>query len=106
MTLCDYPTLVQSTVTSTSIAHTWGAVTGASSYRLAWRIQGGTWAYIDGVTSGYTKTGLVADTTYEFYGATLNAQGLVGAGGLLSTVITSAAADTNSTNCTNWIKCI
>lgn len=60
-------------VTTTSIDLSWRAEVGATSYTLWWQVTGGTYASITGLTATtYTKIGLTAGTSYEFYIQVLN----------------------------------
>lgn len=60
--------LAAGTVTSTSVALTWNAVTNADSYRIRWSPAGaGTWTQRPTTTNlTDTVTGLTASTSYDF----------------------------------------
>ena len=67
---CGTPgSLTASSVTTTSAALGWGAVSGATSYTLQWKLaSSGTWTTtVSGLTTtSYALTGLVANTAYNF----------------------------------------
>jgi hypothetical protein len=87
--------LSSSAITSSSITVSWPAVTGASAYRIAWRPSGGSYTYINNIAGLSTViSGLSASTLYEFYGASYNAQSVLGGGGILASASTTAVADT------------
>ena len=64
----QHPTvLVASNVTSTSVDLSWDASSCGTSVNLRYRVVGGTWnPNINGVTSPYLLTGLLANTDYEW----------------------------------------
>lgn len=67
--VCAVPSsLATSTLTSSSATLTWGAVTGAQSYTLRWKLNTATaWTTVANVTStSYNLTGLTSNTTYNF----------------------------------------
>jgi hypothetical protein len=64
---CNAPSnITVSGITNASATISWGAVSGATSYNLQYRIVGtGTWTTVNNVTSPHTINGLNADTQYE-----------------------------------------
>lgn len=55
------------TATATTVPFTWETVTGADSYTIQWRTEGGEWTQVPDIASSpYTVEGLTADTAYEF----------------------------------------
>jgi hypothetical protein len=90
---CSTPTgLASSAITSTGATVSWTAVSGAVSYDLQYRVNGGTtWTSVAGVTTASRAlTGLTASTTYEFQVRT-NCSGSSSAFSASSTFATSAA---------------
>ncbi len=68
-TSCTTPTgLASSSITNTSATVSWGAVTGAASYNLQYKVStASTWTTISGLTTtSRSLTGLAAGTTYNF----------------------------------------
>ncbi|MDX1908652.1 MAG: GEVED domain-containing protein [Bacteroidia bacterium] len=68
-TACGVPAgLSSSAITSSTATLSWGAVSGAVSYDLQYRVNGTTtWTSVTGLTGiSYNATGLTASTTYEF----------------------------------------
>jgi len=65
---CGTPSGLNATnITQTSATLNWGSVSGATSYNLQWRISGGSWNTVNGIsTTSYGLTGLSAGTTYNF----------------------------------------
>ncbi|MFZ4633151.1 MAG: M43 family zinc metalloprotease [Saprospiraceae bacterium] len=65
---CGTPGNLNATnITQTSATLNWGSVGGATSYNLQWRIAGGTWNTVTGLTgTSYSLTGLTINTTYNF----------------------------------------
>lgn len=65
---CAIPGSLSSTPSTTGATLTWGAVSGAQTYILQWKPQGGTtWTTISGITSNsYALTGLNQSATYEW----------------------------------------
>lgn len=67
LSFCTVSNLQVNTVTATSASTSWNAASGASSYTLRYREQGGTWASIPNIqTLTYNLTGLLGNTTYEW----------------------------------------
>ena len=66
--VCSLPAgLVVTSVTATSAALSWTAVTGATGYSIQYRIVGtSAWGYATSVTNTKTVTGLTPSSTYEF----------------------------------------
>ena len=63
---CDVPTgLTVGTITHESIAISWDANAGVSSWNVQYRPQGGTLSSATATTNSYTITGLTPETTYE-----------------------------------------
>ena len=67
-TTCGTPaSLTSSSVTTTSATVSWGAVTGASSYNVQYRVNGTTtWTTVTSTTNSRSLTGLTANTTYQY----------------------------------------
>ncbi len=67
------PVLTGKAASSSSIALTWTAVTGASSYELQGSTNGGqSWTTLQNSSAqSYTQTGLSADTVYDYQIATI-----------------------------------
>lgn len=65
---CGTPSGLSATnITQTSATLNWGSVSGATSYNLQWRISGGSWNTVNGIsTTSYGLSGLSAGTTYNF----------------------------------------
>lgn len=66
---CGAPSGLSATsITQTSATLNWGAVSGATSYNLQWKIStSGTWTTVSGLTgTSYNLTGLTASTTYNY----------------------------------------
>lgn len=66
---CDVPTgLAASSVTTSSATVSWGAVSGAASYNLQYKVStSSSWTTVSGITSAsYNLTGLSASTTYNY----------------------------------------
>ena len=78
--LCGIPSgLASSTVTTTSALVSWGAVSGATSYTLQYKLSTATtWTTVSGLTSTtYNLTGLASLATYNYQ---VNATCLAGTG--------------------------
>ncbi len=75
-TLLSSPIISSLTNTANGVQVTWGAVSGASKYRVFYRIGSGAWVTVDDVT-GTSKevTGLTSGTTYTFYVRCVSADG-------------------------------
>lgn len=70
------PTLTFSSDTSTTQTLTRNSVTGGSSYRLYWKVSGGSYALAtSSMGTSYTKTGLLPLTSYSYYVVSRNAYG-------------------------------
>jgi hypothetical protein len=73
------PTTVTATSGSLSVALTWDAMTGATSYRIYWNTTGNVTTLDSelnpGITSALTHTGLVAATKYYYRILSINAGG-------------------------------
>jgi hypothetical protein len=96
---CGTPaSLASSAITSSSATVSWGAVTGASSYLVQYRVATATtWTNSVSVTAATaTITGLTAATAYQ-YQITATCSGTAGTASATGTFTTSAA----STNCTD-----
>lgn len=67
-TTCGTPaSLTSSSVTTTSATVSWGAVSGASSYNVQYRVNGTTtWTTVTSTTNSRSLTGLTANTTYQY----------------------------------------
>lgn len=66
---CSTPAgLASSSITSTSATVSWGAVSGAVSYNLQYKISSSaTWTTVSGITAtSYNLTGLTASTVYNY----------------------------------------
>jgi hypothetical protein len=90
---CGTPaSLASSSVTSSSATVSWGAVTGASSYLVQYRVSTATtWTNSVTVTAATTTiTGLTASTAYQFR-VTATCSGTVGTASATATFTTSAA---------------
>ena len=64
---CGVPTgLAASSITANSATMSWGAVSGASSYNLQYKISSGSsWTTVNTTSTSYNLTGLTASTTYN-----------------------------------------
>lgn len=63
---CGLPTgLATSSVTSSSFTASWSAVSGASSYDVRVRTNGGSWSSFNSTSTSLNVTGGTASTTYE-----------------------------------------
>jgi hypothetical protein len=96
---CGTPaSLASSSITSTSATVSWGAITGASSYLVQYRVSTATtWTNSVTVTAATaTLTGLTASTAYQ-YQVTATCSGTAGTASAIGTFTTSAA----STTCTD-----
>jgi len=94
--LCAVPAgLASSTITTTGATVSWTAVSGAVSYDLQYRVNGGTtWTSIAAIaTTSRALTGLTANTTYEFQVRT-NCAGSSSAFSASATFTTSAVVVT------------
>ncbi len=67
--------LSSSGITSSSASLSWNAVSGATSYDVQIRPQGGTYSTYNVTTNSYTATGLTASTTYEWSVRAVNTYG-------------------------------
>lgn len=101
-TTCDVPTALSvASITSSSAVISWGAVSGAVSYDVQYRVAGGTWSQGNVTGTSANFTGLVAGTVYEWAVRT-NCAGGSSAFSATSTFTTSAAsACTNDSYETN-----
>jgi hypothetical protein len=65
---CGVPTsLSASSITSSSATLNWGAVSGAVSYNVQYRVNGGsTWTTTTSTTNSRAISGLAASTTYQY----------------------------------------
>jgi len=64
---CAVPSgLSTGSITSSSAVISWGAVSGAASYDVQYRVAGGTWAQGNVTGTSANFTGLTAGTTYEW----------------------------------------
>jgi len=96
---CGTPaSLASSSITSSSATVSWGAVTGASSYLVQYRVSTSTtWTNsVTVTTASATLTGLTASTAYQ-YRVTATCSGTAGTASAIGTFTTSAA----STSCTD-----
>ncbi|MEN9331953.1 MAG: hypothetical protein RLZZ94_1043 [Bacteroidota bacterium] len=96
---CGTPaSLASSSITSSSATVSWGAVTGASSYLVQYRVATSTtWTNNATVTAATaTLTGLTASTAYQ-YQVTATCSGTAGTASAIGTFTTSAV----STSCTD-----
>ena len=81
--------LAAGTITTNSIAMSWTAVSGATSYKLEAQING-TWTTVyTGSNASYTHAGLTANTTYNYRVSATNTGGT-------SAASTAASAKTNA----------
>ena len=58
--------LTSSSITTSGASLAWTSVSGATSYDVQIRPQGGTYATYNVTTNSYSATGLTANTTYEW----------------------------------------
>ncbi len=68
-TNCGTPSgLAASSITQTSATLAWGAVSGATSYNLQWKLgSSSTWTTVSGLTAtSYALSGLTASTAYNY----------------------------------------
>lgn len=68
-TSCGTPSgLAASNITQTGATLTWGAVSGATSYNLQWKLaSSSTWTTVSGLTTtSYALSGLTASTAYNY----------------------------------------
>jgi hypothetical protein len=95
---CDVPTgQASSSITSSSATVSWAAVSGALSYDVQYRVQGGsTWTSVNAIGGTSTNlSGLSTSTTYEWQVRT-NCSGLSSAFSASATFATSAPAACNT----------
>lgn len=94
--VCGVPTgLSSSSITSSSAVISWGAVSGAVSYDVQYRVAGGSWAQGNVTGTSANFTGLLAGTTYEWAVRT-NCSGSSSAfSGTVSFTTTAAVTCTN-----------
>ncbi|MBI5219456.1 MAG: fibronectin type III domain-containing protein [Bacteroidia bacterium] len=94
-TACGTPTgLTASSITTTSAALGWTAVTGATSYNIQYRVVGAaTWTSATSTTNSLSVSGLTAATNYEFQVQTVCASG-TGAFSASATFTTLSATST------------
>ncbi|MEE4196164.1 MAG: GEVED domain-containing protein [Bacteroidales bacterium] len=72
----ETPTGLSTTnITDESATLTWNAATGASSYDVQLRVQGGSWATYNVSGTSYNATNLSAETTYEWQVRAKNSYG-------------------------------
>lgn len=67
--------LTVSSITASSATLSWSSVTGATSYDVQLRQQGGTWSTSNVTGTSANATGLAASTTYEWQVSAKNANG-------------------------------
>ncbi|NOU59246.1 fibronectin type III domain-containing protein [Marinifilum caeruleilacunae] len=84
--------LTANNVTQTSFTIEWNAVSGATSYDLQVREQGGSWQSINTTATTHDYTGATAGTTYEFQVRANNDAGSSGYSAIAS--VTTEAAPT------------
>lgn len=64
---CDTPTGLNTTdIASTSVTLNWNSVTGATHYRVRYRIGNNTWAYVDAPSNTLGLSGLLPGTEYRW----------------------------------------
>lgn len=112
---CNTPTgLVSGSVTSSSFALSWTAVSGASSYEVQYKAAStSTWTTVTTTTSSYTVSGLTASTAYNYQVRTVCGSSFSGYT-TMGSVTTSAAPPVTPTYCTSkgnsvtdeWIKSV
>lgn len=96
-TLCVAPTLTYVSSTSSSITISRNTVTGADSYSLYSKINGGSYALeTSAMGTSYTKSGLSSSTIYLFYVVANNPAGYPSASSNVITQSTEAGADTTA----------
>ncbi|HQK97265.1 MAG TPA: T9SS type A sorting domain-containing protein, partial [Bacteroidia bacterium] len=87
-------TVSSSAITSSAATVSWGAVSGATSYTVQYRIVGAaTWLTGTSTTTSLGLTGLTASSNYQFQ-VTATCTGTVGTASALGTFTTSAATTT------------
>lgn len=65
---CDLPTNSTSgSITETTVDLDWDDATGSTSYKIRYRVEGGTWTNTTSIDSDIQLTGLSASTTYEWH---------------------------------------
>ncbi|MFO7830234.1 MAG: S8 family serine peptidase, partial [Bacteroidales bacterium] len=67
--------LTTTNITDESATLNWSAATGASSYEVQLRLQGGSWSTYNVSGTSYNATGLSAETTYEWQVRAKNSNG-------------------------------
>ena len=74
---CGTPgSLASSSVTSSSATVSWGAVSGANSYNLQYKLSSAsTWTTVSVSTNSYNLTGLAASSTYNYQAQAVCASG-------------------------------
>jgi len=94
--VCGVPSgLSTSSITASSAVISWGAVSGALSYDVQYRVAGGSWAQGNVTGTSANFTGLLAGTTYE-WAVRANCSGVSSAfSGTVSFTTTAAASCTN-----------
>jgi len=94
---CGAPSgLAASNITQTSATLAWGAVSGATSYNLQWKLaSASTWTTVSGLTgTSYALSGLTANTAYNYQVQTVCSSGS-------SSYSAAASFTTQGSSCTD-----
>jgi hypothetical protein len=98
-TTCAVPSgLASSSVTASSAAVSWSAVSGAVSYNLQYKLSSAsTWTTVNTATTSYTLSGLSASSTYNFQVATV-------CSATSSAYATASSFTTSATGCADALE--
>ena len=111
VTVPSTPTgLATSAITSSSATLTWTAATGASSYDVQVRPQGGSWTTYNTSSNSYNLSGLSSATTYEWQVRATNSAGSSSYSSYISftttTVVATYCTSKGNTYSDEWISSV
>lgn len=87
----DTPVLSIETATEGGFDADYGAVSGADSYRLRWRVSGGTqWTVVDSASPSFSISGVGSETDAEYQARAITSDGIPSFFSTLETVTTLA----------------